>query len=214
MLYWPVMARTNRSTPSRYFDESDDDAFDDSYECVTLHFSSSAVQLSSMDKGFPDDEGGGLFEASEAEFLPPQFYETGNASLVQEGDNPVVHDYEDYNAACPLDADDRDAHDSGSAYGDDADHYDSDSGGSGYDSFMGIILGTTELLNGQAGLSFPMFRPLADTSVLRCLFCTFVFTTSGQLLFNLRGPSYDDESFLPTGPTFSAAQPTGNLFSF
>ncbi|KAK3276167.1 hypothetical protein CYMTET_15740 [Cymbomonas tetramitiformis] len=97
-------------------------------ECDSPHVSSVAVQPSSLDTGFQDEDGGGLFEASEAESPPaPQIISTGNASLLQESVDPV-NDNDDYDESEPHG---HGEHASGGAYEDYSDHCDYDSGGGG-----------------------------------------------------------------------------------
>ncbi|KAK3287869.1 hypothetical protein CYMTET_4633 [Cymbomonas tetramitiformis] len=78
--------------PPGYYDESDDDV-DVSYECGSPHFASAAVQPSSLDIGFREEDYGGVLVAAAAEFLPPQFISPGNASLVEGCVDQVNNDY-------------------------------------------------------------------------------------------------------------------------
>ncbi|KAK3258820.1 hypothetical protein CYMTET_32151 [Cymbomonas tetramitiformis] len=139
--------------PLGYYDESEDELegeHGNHGHLASPEFSPSRlVQRSSLDTGFQEGGSGGLFDAAAAEFLPPTFISTGNASLSSERVGPVGDGYDDESYDNP--SDDRDEHDSGGACEDDADpsdydsgdHRDSGSGGASSGSYCGYSSGSS-----------------------------------------------------------------------
>ncbi|KAK3286010.1 hypothetical protein CYMTET_6400 [Cymbomonas tetramitiformis] len=136
--------------PPGYYDESEDDCGESGSHLASPEFCPSQLaQASALGTGSQGESHGGVLDVAAANFFPPTFISTGNASLSSERVGPVGDGYDD--ESYDNHSDDHEGHDSGGAYENEAghsdygsgDHYDSGSGGASSGSYEGYSSGSS-----------------------------------------------------------------------